>query len=219
MAESFFDTIMQDTAIPALEKVFGIAATHTTAETIGEELLASDGWNVGDHWSEAPAGVFSHEAGVGYTAALGHSAAITSSTEYLLSWAMTWRTTGSITINIGGQAKAGITGSYNWRLTASDTAGLILTPTETFDGSLSALSLKPINAGVSTSGITVMMQMELIATGEFGERMEERQTLELAKSHGAHVGDTFVIDTKTYEAAQLLTDDDYLQKFAVVEIT
>lgn len=219
MSESLFDTLMRETAIPALEDVFGVSATHITAETIGSELLASDGWTVGANWSESPTGTFAHDPGTDHTATLAHSAVITDSTEYLLSWEITWRTAGSIIVTIGGETKIGITGSLNWRITTSTASGLIVTPTETFDGVLSGLSLKKINDGISTTGIIVMMQMELIAIGEFGERMEERQTVELAKSHGANVGDTFIIDEKTYEATQLLNDDNYLQKFAVIEIT
>ena len=76
--------------------------------------------------------------------------------------------------------------------------------------------------------VTVMPQMELAPTGEFGERMEERMTLELAKSHGAAIGDTFSIendattddpspDPTIWQTTQLLTDDGYLQKFAVIQ--
>ena len=78
--------------------------------------------------------------------------------------------------------------------------------------------------------VTVMLQMELAPTGEFGERMEERMTLELAKSHGAAIGNTFSIendattddpspDPTIWQTTQLLTDDGYLQKFAVIEAT
>lgn len=39
MPESFFDAIMRDTAIPALETVFGVAATHTNAD--GDEIAVT----------------------------------------------------------------------------------------------------------------------------------------------------------------------------------
>jgi hypothetical protein len=86
------------------------------------------------------------------------------------------------------------------------------------------------NSDGDETAVTVMLQMELAPTGEFGERMEERMTLELAKSHGAAIGDTFSIendattddtspDPTVWQATQLLTDDGYLRKFAVIEST
>ena len=86
------------------------------------------------------------------------------------------------------------------------------------------------NSDGDETELTVMLQMELAPTGEFGERMEERMTLELAKSHGAAIGDTFSIendattddpypDPTVWQTTQLLADDNYLQKFAVIEAT
>jgi len=67
------------------------------------------------------------------------------------------------------------------------------------------------------TAVTVMRQTELAAVGEYGERMEERTTLELAKSRGARVGDSFALEGPLiYRATQLLTDDGYLQKFAAL---
>ena len=67
------------------------------------------------------------------------------------------------------------------------------------------------------AAVTVMPQTELAAVGEYGERMEERMTLELAKSHGAAVGDTFELDGPlVWIATQLLADDGYLRKFAAL---
>lgn len=85
------------------------------------------------------------------------------------------------------------------------------------------------NAEGDESAVTVLRQTELAPVGEFGERMEERTTLELAKRHAAAIGDTFSIendptdddpdpDPTVWQATQLLADDGYLQKFAVIEI-
>ena len=115
MPESFFDAIMRDTAIPALENVFGIAATHTNS--YGDEIA-----------------------------------------------------------------------------------------------------------------VTIILQSELVPTGEFGERMEMRYTVQLDKALAASIGDTFSVendptdedtnpDPTLWQATQLLTDDGYLQKFAVIEAT
>ena len=78
--------------------------------------------------------------------------------------------------------------------------------------------------------VTVMLGEELAPVGDYGERMELRMTLELAKSHGARVGDGFAIavdpieddpdpDPILWRAVQILTDDGYLQKFAVLQET
>ena len=69
------------------------------------------------------------------------------------------------------------------------------------------------------AAVTVMPQTELAAVGEYGERMEERMTLELAKSHGAAVGDVFTVDGTDWQTTQLLADDGYLQRFAVLDVT
>jgi len=67
------------------------------------------------------------------------------------------------------------------------------------------------------TAVTVLRQTDLAAVGEYGERMEERTTLELAKSWGARVGDSFELEGPTiYRAAQLMADDGYLRKFAVL---
>lgn len=113
MAESFFDSLMRDTAIPALETVFGIAATHTNAD--GDEIA-----------------------------------------------------------------------------------------------------------------VTIILQSELVPTGEFGERMEMRYTIELDKSLAVSISDTFSVendptdddpapDPTSWKTTQLLADDGYMQKFAVIE--
>ena len=74
-----------------------------------------------------------------------------------------------------------------------------------------------------------MLQTELAPVGEYGERMEQRMTLELAKSHVAAIGDTFSVendpteddpapDPTVWQATQLLADDGYLQRFAVLAV-
>jgi hypothetical protein len=87
-----------------------------------------------------------------------------------------------------------------------------------------------IDADDEETALTVMLQTELAPVGEYGERMESRMTLELAKIHGAAVGDKFAVavdpseddpdpDPTLWRAVQLLADDGYLQKFAVLQET
>lgn len=77
--------------------------------------------------------------------------------------------------------------------------------------------------------VTVMLQTELAPVGEYGERMESRMTLEIAKSRAAAIGDTFAVandpteddpepDPTVWQTTQLLADDGYLQRFAVLEV-
>jgi len=77
--------------------------------------------------------------------------------------------------------------------------------------------------------ITVIKQMELIPVGDFGERMEERTVIELSNSYGAMIGNTFSIESeptiddpfpepKLYKATQVLSNDGYMTKFAVLEV-
>ena len=76
--------------------------------------------------------------------------------------------------------------------------------------------------------VTVMLGRELSPVGEYGERMEMRETLEIAASSGAVVGQTFAVavdpteddpdpDDAVYTATQLLADDGYLRRFAVLK--
>ena len=77
--------------------------------------------------------------------------------------------------------------------------------------------------------VTVMRGTELMPVGEYGECMEQRTTLEIVKSAGVTIGDTLTIendptdvdpdpDPTTWKITQLIADDGYLQKFAVIEV-
>jgi hypothetical protein len=84
------------------------------------------------------------------------------------------------------------------------------------------------NAYSDEIAVTVILESELISTGEFGERMELRYTISLDKALAASIGDTFAIendptdddpdpDPTIWKTTQLLTDDGYMQKFGVIE--
>jgi hypothetical protein len=83
-----------------------------------------------------------------------------------------------------------------------------------------------VNAEDDETPTRVYLRAELAAVGQYGERMESRMTLGVAKTLGAAVGDVFEVpnppteddadpDPTRWRAAQLLTDDGYLQTFAV----
>ncbi len=84
------------------------------------------------------------------------------------------------------------------------------------------------NADGDEIAVTIILQSELVPTGEFGERMEMRYTIELDKALAASIGDTFSVendptdedadpDPTIWKTTQLLADDGYLQKFSVIE--
>jgi hypothetical protein len=84
------------------------------------------------------------------------------------------------------------------------------------------------NAESDEVPVTIMLGQELAPVGEYGERMEMRETLELSAESGALVGQVFAVagdqteddpdpDDVIYTTTQLLADDGYLRKFAVLK--
>lgn len=85
------------------------------------------------------------------------------------------------------------------------------------------------NADDDEFDVTAMLGHELMAVGEYGECMEFRTTIEVVKSAGIAIGDTLTIendptedepdpDPTIWQTTQLIADDGYLQKFAVIEV-
>lgn len=75
------------------------------------------------------------------------------------------------------------------------------------------------------SPVLAVIGEETAAVGDYGERTEQRWTLELASTSGAAVGDTFTEagtvtsddptpDDVVWIAAQLISDDGFTRKFA-----
>lgn len=120
----------------------GTAATD--GPTLGSELLSTAGWTVPGGWTESPDDVFTHASGGG-TSALSHSATIANSTKYQLSWTITGRTAGSVTIAFGGTSTSSQTATGSYGPTTTSTAGLTITPTTDFDGAISLTSLRAVS--------------------------------------------------------------------------
>ncbi len=70
------------------------------------------------------------------------------------------------------------------------------------------------HAGTTTSVRTVL-ESAVVPVGEFGERMEPQTTVDILTASGAVVGDTITVGGTPWTAAQLLSDDGYVRKFAV----
>lgn len=118
--------------------------TATDGPTLGSELLVSAGWTVPGGWTESPDDVFTHASGGG-TSALSHSATIANATKYQLSWTITGRTAGSVTIAFGGTSTSSQTATGSYGPTTTSTAGLTITPTTDFDGAISLTSLRAVS--------------------------------------------------------------------------
>lgn len=84
------------------------------------------------------------------------------------------------------------------------------------------------NADDEEAAVTVMLGYDLMPVGDYGECMEFRTTIEVAKSANIAIGDTLTIennptdedpdpDPTIWQTTQLMADDGYLQKFAVIE--
>ena len=113
----------------------------TGLPTYGSELLTSAGWTVNTGWTESPDDVFAHSSG---TETLTHSATITNGWIYQISWTITGRTAGSITIAVGGQSLETQTVTGTWGPIATSAAAFTITPTTDFNGTVSLVSLKRI---------------------------------------------------------------------------
>jgi hypothetical protein len=115
-------------------------ASWTSQTTRGAEKLTTAGWTVNTGWVESPDDNFTHSSGV---ATLTHSTTIVSGRHYRVTWTITGRTAGSVTISLGGNSYTGITASGSWDLPLSTAAtAFTITPTTDFNGTISATSLK-----------------------------------------------------------------------------
>lgn len=76
------------------------------------------------------------------------------------------------------------------------------------------------------ASVRIILGADVVAVGEFGERMEAQTTAQVPAASGAKVGDTFTVagiatdedpypDDAVWIAAQLLSDDGYMRAFAV----
>ncbi len=114
-------------------------SSWTSRNTYGNELLSSGGWTVGGGWTRS-VDDFTHTSGV---ATISNSATIVSTALYKSSWVITGRTSGSITISVGGLTYSSITDSGEWNIPGVINANkFTITPTSDFDGTISLISLK-----------------------------------------------------------------------------
>lgn len=70
------------------------------------------------------------------------------------------------------------------------------------------------HALVSTP-VRAILESTVAPVGDYGERMESRNTITLLRASGAVVGDTVTLSATTWHLAQLIDDDGFTLKFAV----
>ena len=131
-----------------LEKSIGTTASDTAP--LGSELAAVTG--TGTNWTLAGTnlnvGGYSHTTGD--VTPLTTTLAAVSGTYYQITYTITSRTTGSITIAYGGTSTLAFTGTSSTGPLASSTAVLTITPTTDFNGTV-VLSIKSIGTSSASS--------------------------------------------------------------------
>ncbi len=117
------------------------AATDQPA--FSAEFLPSTGWT-STGWTGDFATGWTHT--VGNTTALSQSKAAVINTAYQITYTVTGRTAGSFSLAFGGQSQSSITATGSFGPKATTVAGLVITPTSDFDGTI-VVSIKSLTAG------------------------------------------------------------------------
>ena len=137
-------TITNPTTFIGLNTIQGTAASD--GGQLGSELTTTA---TGTNWTGTGfATGYTHT--IGSTVALVSTLAAVANNLYQITWTITGRTTGSVTINYGGIAIGGITASGNSGPKATSTATLNIVPTTDFNGTV-VLSIKVISPSVATT--------------------------------------------------------------------
>jgi hypothetical protein len=119
--------------------------TATDGPTYSAELLTSSGWTSADWTGDFVTG-FTHATG--NTSVLSNTLAAVIGNKYQITYTITDRTAGSITINFGGESLAGVTATGSVGPTATTTDNISITPTTDFNGKI-VIGVKQITAGSS----------------------------------------------------------------------
>ena len=162
--KAYFDKDGALVTAGAITAVTGTLTGQATSDqpTFGAELLSGSGWT-STGWTGSWAAGWAHT--VGNTSVLSNTTAAVVSTKYHIVLTVTGRTAGTFDLQFGGCTFTGLisggySGGYNDPMgfssvdpTALTTAGLTITPTTDFDGTIVA-SIKAIT-GVSTPVFTL----------------------------------------------------------------
>lgn len=117
--------------------------TATDGGQLGTELLTSANWTSTGWTGDFTTG-FTHTTG--NTTALSNTLAAVVGTYYQITWTVTGRTAGSFTVSFGGYLSGSGTASSAVGPRATTTAGLVITPTSDFNGTI-VISIRVITPG------------------------------------------------------------------------
>ncbi len=126
---------------------------------ITNEITPTTGWVVGANWS-GTFNSFTHTAGVDFTAAVTNPLAAIIGAVYTITITITSVTAGTVDVLFGGVTNAGIAATTVLTVTATSTGTLSITPSDTFDGTVSvdiqsksaAIIAQQIDAVISSQG-------------------------------------------------------------------
>lgn len=132
-----------------------IIAAHTQAELVTNGDFASGtGWTTGTGWAIA-AGKATHTSGS--AGDLSRALSITAGVQYIVTYTVSTRTTGTITAKLGTTAGAVVSanGAVSEYITANNTT-LYFSASSTFDGSIDDVSVKLTDTWVKEFDLTDM---------------------------------------------------------------
>lgn len=137
--------------------------------TIGVEFLDANDWT-STGWTGSWAAGWAHTTG---TNVLSQAHAAVVGVQYRIVYTVTGYSAGSFTVALGGQSSAGLIATGEFGLTASSVAGLTITPTNDFAGTI-VVSVCPCNVdlndpigyalrqmGYTTADITLVLSAEV----------------------------------------------------------
>ena len=128
----------------------GTGTAATDGPVLGAEFLTGAGWT-STGWTGSWATGWVHTPG--NTSVLSYPTLVTVGALYQITYTITARTAGSITVALGGQSVGGVTATGAFGPKATATTGLTVTPTTDFDGTV-VLSVKSIT-GATTATISL----------------------------------------------------------------
>lgn len=138
------DLLVRNITSTGLQTFQGTTASDSAP--LGAELTTTA---TGTNWTGTSfASGYTHTTGS--TVALTSTLAAVNGTYYQVTYTITGRTAGSITINYGGSARSAITNNGNTGILATSTAVLNIVPTTDFNGTLT-LSIKTIGTSIATT--------------------------------------------------------------------
>jgi lysophospholipase L1-like esterase len=148
----------QNQGLPITNSLVAIGTLSSDLAPLGAELTSSSGWT-STGWTGSYSAGFLHTTG--NTNALSYPVAITAGLPYMVAFTVSSGSVGTVTASLGGASIVNTTdnqtafygpqyvviaGPY-----ANTTAGLILTPTTDFNGTISAISVKQITSAVANA--------------------------------------------------------------------